>query len=287
MAAVGPRAPRSHRLRKRARPIATYLWVLAVLVPFLFPFAWMLSVALKRPDEIFVFPPNFLPRDPTLANFDKALSPVFLRYGWNSLLVAALTTAVAVFLAVLAGYAFSRLRFRGRRALLVTIIMTQVLPLAVLVVPIFAIMRSLGLIDTYRGLVIAYLTFTIPVAVWLLRGFFNAIPHDLEEAALVDGCTRLQAFVRVILPLSGPGVAATASWVFFVSWQEFMFALTLTIDRSMRTLPVGILDFVGEHVTDWGALMAASVLISLPVFVLFYFIQQQFVAGLTKGGLKG
>jgi ABC-type glycerol-3-phosphate transport system permease component len=254
---------------------------------FALPFAWMISVALKQPDELFTFPPHLLPSRPTLENFASAVTPSFLRYGLNSAVVATLTTVITLAVATFSAYSFSRLKYRGRKALLVLILFTQLLPLAVLIVPMYRIMGGLGMLDTYPALVVAYLTFTIPVGVWFLRGFFAAIPYEIEEAAQIDGASRLQAFLHVVLPVSLPGISATATYVFFVTWQEFMFALAFTTSKSMRTLPVGILDFIGEHQTNWGVLMAASVLVCLPVFVLFFAMQRQFIAGLTRGAMKG
>lgn len=272
-----------HRLRR----FIVYLLVIIVVGGFLFPFVWMVSVALKGQGEIFTFPPRILPENPTLDNFKVALDPTFIRYGLNSLLVAVITTVVTLFFAVFSAYAFSRLQFPGRRALLVLIILTQLLPLAVLIVPMHRIMSGMGLLNSYPAIIIAYLTFTVPVAVWLLRGFIASIPFEIEEAALMDGCTRLQAFLRVILPLSVPGLTATGTYVFFITWQELMFASAFTITKDMRTLPIGVLDFIGERVTDWGGLMAASVLVCVPVLLLFMFIQRQFIAGLTRGAVKG
>jgi len=254
---------------------------------FVGPILWMVSVALKSPQETFRFPPTFLPEWPTLENFAKALNPGFLRYALNSILVAGLTTVLTLSFAVFSSYSFSRLKFRGRKPLLVIILLTQLLPLAVLIVPMFRIMSSLGMINTYPALIIAYLTFTIPVAVWFLRSFFHNIPYELEEAAMMDGCTRMRAFFSVILPLSLPGISATGSYVFFVTWQELLFSLAFMTSKDMRTLPLGVLDFIGEHITDWGALMAASILVCVPVFLLFIFMQNQLIAGLTEGAVKG
>lgn len=264
-----------------------YLLVVIVVVGFLLPFSWMLSTAIKTTAEIFTFPPRIFPQNPTLANFEVAIDPTFLRYGLNSLLVASLTTVVTLFFAVLSAYAFSRLRFPGRRLFLSLIILTQLLPLAVLIVPMHRIMSNMGLMNTYPALIIAYLTFTVPVAVWFLRGFIAGIPAEIEEAAMIDGCTRFQSFIRVILPLSVPGITATATYVFVLTWQELMFASAFTVTRDMRTLPVGVLDFIGERTTDWGGLMAASVLICIPVLILFMFLQRWFIAGLTRGAIKG
>lgn len=276
-------ASRAHLLQRAT----VYLLVAVVIVGFLLPFTWMLSTAIKTTAEIFTFPPRVFPDNPTLANFEVALDPTFLRYGLNSLIVATLTTVVTLFFATLSAYAFSRLQFPGRKLWLSLIILTQLLPLAVLIVPMHRIMSSLGLLNSYPALIIAYLTFTVPVAVWFLRGFIAGIPVEIEEAAMIDGCTRFQSFVRVILPLSVPGMTATATYVFVLTWQELMFASAFTVTQDMRTLPIGVLDFIGERTTDWGGLMAASVLVCIPVLILFMFLQRWFIAGLTRGAIKG
>jgi len=211
---------------------------------------------------------------------------VFIYFFLNSILIASTTTLLVVFVTIFCAYSFSRLKFPGRTSLLSIIILTQLFPLAAIIVPIYIIMSRVGLINTHFSLIIAYLSFTVPISVWLLRGFIQGIPPELEEAAMVDGCGRLQAFIKIILPLSRPGIAATAAYIFFVSWQEFMFALTFITDEYKRTLTVGILDFVGQYTTDWGSLMAASVCICLPVFVLFLILQKQLITGLTRGALK-
>lgn len=286
MAATATNRRPAHRGQLVQR-VLVYALVLIVIVGFLLPFTWMLSTAVKTTAEIFTFPPRVFPDNPTLDNFEVALDPTFLRYGLNSLLVATLTTVVTLFFATLSAYAFSRLQFPGRKLWLSLIILTQLLPLAVLIVPMHRIMSNLGLLNTYPALVIAYLTFTVPVAVWFLRGFIAGIPVEIEEAAMIDGCTRFQSFIRVILPLSVPGMTATATYVFVLTWQELMFASAFTITKDMRTLPIGVLDFIGERTTDWGGLMAASVLVCVPVLILFMFLQRWFIAGLTRGAIKG
>jgi len=156
-----------------------------------------------------------------------------------------------------------------------------------MIVPLYKIMNSLHLINTYPALVLAYLTLTLPVSIWMLRGFIQNIPADMEEAAMVDGCTRLQAFWRLIVPLARPGIAATAVWIAVVTWQEFLFALAFTTTRDMRTIPVGMADFQGQYGIRYGELMASSVMVSMPIIVLFFFLQRYFVAGLTAGATKG
>lgn len=273
--------------KKLIRQSIIYILVALLLIFVLFPFAWMVSIALKTPEEQFRVPPTLLPSHFTLQNFlTLSQHPVFIHFFLNSILIASTTTLLVVFVTIFCAYSFSRLKFPGRTSLLSIIILTQLFPLAAIIVPIYIIMSRVGLINTHFSLIIAYLSFTVPISVWLLRGFIQGIPPELEEAAMVDGCGRLQAFIKIILPLSRPGIAATAAYIFFVSWQEFMFALTFITDEHKRTLTVGILDFVGQYTTDWGSLMAASVCICLPVFVLFLILQKQLITGLTRGALK-
>lgn len=273
--------------KKLIRQSIIYILVALLLIFVLFPFAWMVSIALKTPEEQFRVPPTLLPSHFTLQNFlTLSQHPVFIYFFLNSILIASTTTLLVVFVTIFCAYSFSRLKFPGRTSLLSIIILTQLFPLAAIIVPIYIIMSRVGLINTHFSLIIAYLSFTVPISVWLLRGFIQGIPPELEEAAMVDGCGRLQAFIKIILPLSRPGIAATAAYIFFVSWQEFMFALTFITDEYKRTLTVGILDFVGQYTTDWGSLMAASVCICLPVFVLFLILQKQLITGLTRGALK-
>ncbi|RLE14973.1 carbohydrate ABC transporter permease [Candidatus Aerophobetes bacterium] len=278
---------RSTKRTKIFSKTVIYLLVILLMLFVLFPFFWMASVALKSPNEQFKVPPTLFPTSPTLVNFFSALRyPFFLNYLFNSIIVASLTTLVVISVTILSAYSFSRIKFYFRKFFLVLIIISQLFPLAAIIVPIYIIISKIGLIDTYFSLIIAYLSFTVPISVWLLRGFIAGIPQELEEAAMVDGCSRLQAFLRIILPLSKPGIAATAAYVFYVTWQEFMFALTFITTESKRTLPVGILDFIGQYETNWGNLMAASIFVCLPVFILFMILQKQLVAGLTKGSLK-
>ena len=210
-----------------------------------------------------------------------------MRYFLNSFIITLSTTFLVIFVSIFSSYAFSRLKFIGRKFVLKFIILTQLFPLVVIIIPMYMVFAKIHLIDTYISLIIAYLSFTVPVGVWILRGFFKGIPYSLEEAAMVDGCTRLQAFLKVVLPLARPGISATSVYIFIVTWQEFMFALTFLSDQKMRTLPVGILDFIRQYGINWGGLMAASTLITIPVFIIFLILQKQFIAGLTQGSIKG
>jgi multiple sugar transport system permease protein/raffinose/stachyose/melibiose transport system permease protein len=279
-----------HRQRRRKilmqRSVLIGLEILLAVV-ILLPFLWMVSVSLKPPTEPFSIPPRLLPHQPTLDNYKNAFQADFRRYFLNSIIVSLATMFLSISIGLLAAYGFGRFKVPGGKALLVGILLAQMFPVATIIIPIYKIMRDLDLINKYPSLIIGYLTLTLPVSIWMLRGFIRGIPPDLEEAAMVDGCTRFQAFRRVILPLSGPGIAATAVWIAVVTWQEFLFALAFTTRRDMRTLSVGILDFIGQFHTDYGELMAGAVMVSLPVVALFFFLQKSFVAGLTAGATKG
>jgi ABC-type glycerol-3-phosphate transport system permease component len=263
------------------------LFALLVAVLYGTPLLFMISTSVKLPDAVFTTPPTLLPRAITLDNYRAILGLDYVRFFFNSLVVAAGTTVLALVFGIGSSYAFSRLHFRGRKPLLIAIILTQLLPLAVLIIPVYRIARSLGLLNTYPGLMMAYLTFDLPVAIWLMRGFYVGIPRELEDAAQIDGASAFQAFRQVTLPLAIPGIMATAAYCFFMAWQDFMFALVFMTDNDKRTLPLGVLSYIGEHQTDWGKLMAASVLLMVPVFVIFALVQRQFVVGLTRGAVKG
>lgn len=260
---------------------------LLLVVVVMLPFLWMFSVSIKPANEPFSIPPRLWPENPTFDNYESAMYPEFGRYFLNSVIVSLLTMILSISVGLLAAYGFGRFSFPGMRVLLVAIILAQMFPVATMIIPLYKIMNGLGLINTYASLVLAYLTLTLPVSIWMLRGFIRNIPPDLEEAAMVDGCTRLQAFWRLVVPLARPGIAATAVWIAVVTWQEFLFALAFTTTRDMRTIPVGMSDFQGQFGIRYGELMASSVMVSVPIIVLFFFLQRYFVAGLTAGATKG
>ena len=264
---------------------------MAVLIVFtaliLFPFYWLMASALKSSDQMFHIPPLWLPTEPTLDNFQRLFQGAFPTWFQNSAIVALSTTAIGLILAALAAYSFSRFHFRGNRPLSMLFLLIQLFPVAVIVIPLFILWTNLKLTNTYWSLIITYLVFGLPISTWLLIGFFNAVPIELEEAAMIDGSSRLGALIRVTLPLSLPGLAATAIYVYLVAWNEFFFALTFMNSQEMRTIPVGLTSFFAEHSVDWGGLMAASTLASLPVVILFGILSRYFVQGLTSGAVKG
>ena len=267
--------------------------LIAVLCMFaLLPLLWMFSTSLKGSAEQFLSPPHWIPQQPTLENYtriffsERRTSGNFGTYFLNSLYISLMTTVLAIAIALPAAYAFSRFKFPGKDSAYFAVLARNMFPLIVFLIPIFTIMRTLGWINTYTGLIVAYLTFTLPLAIWLLKGFFDGIPNELEKAARIDGCTRFGAFLRVIVPLTASGMTAAGVNAFIQAWNEYGFARQLTESASMRTIPVGLAYFFTENTADWGGLMAAAFLFSVPVVVLFMIIQRFFIAALTSGAVK-
>jgi ABC-type glycerol-3-phosphate transport system permease component len=274
----------------KRRPVANAALYLAAGVVGLFsvaPFAWMFLTSLKPDGEIFRRTPAFWTSHPQFGRYTDVLDAGFATALRNSVIVAVGTTLAGVAVAALAGYALARFDLPLRRYLLLMVMAVQMFPLVVLIIPLFVVMKALGLLDSWVGLIIAYLSFTTPLAIWLLRSFFETIPRDLEEAAMTDGATRFGAMVRVIFPLAGPGLAATAIFSFIAAWNEFLFALTFVKKESLRTLPVALSSFVGQEQADWGAIMAASVLFTIPVVIFFLAVHRRLTTGMVAGSVTG
>lgn len=268
--------------------IITYGFLTLATVLLVFPFIWMLSTSFKTSAEIFAEVPKWFPNQPTLDNYRTLFQETgFLQYFKNSVIVAVSTTIVTLFIAIFFSYGLSRFKFRGRMLFLNSLLVSQMFPLVLLIIPIFAIFIKLDLIDSYLSLIIAYCTFAIPFATLMMKSYFDGIPKDMEEAAFIDGCTPVSAIFRVVIPLAAPGIAAVGLFSFILSWQEFIFALTLTSSDSMRTLPVGISLMVGNREVLWGQLMAASAMVTTPVVIVFIYFQKYLISGMTMGGVKG
>ncbi|MCL4515076.1 MAG: carbohydrate ABC transporter permease [Firmicutes bacterium] len=274
--------------RKIARYLFVYFSALAVMFVSVFPFLWMLSTSLKRNRDIFSLTPKIIPPVATIEHYATVFSQSnFPRYFMNSAIIAVATTFLGIGVAALAAYAFSRFRFAGKKMLLVMILAVQMFPAVVLIIPLFIVMRRLDLLNTYQGLVITYITFTLPFGVWMLKGFFDAIPNELEQAAMIDGCGRMGAFLRVVLPVAGPGLAATSIYSFIAAWNDFMFAITFINKEEMSTLPMALQSFFGQFTVEWGPVMAASVIFTIPVLGFFLVVQKQLTTGMVKGAVKG
>ena len=267
-------------------------FLLFMLIYTALPMVWMLLTSIKSGFAAMAFPPEWWPSEPTLASYRNLLDPQnsvgrdFLRFFWNSLIVSTLTTILAVIVAVPAAYAFSRFRFPGRRFLFFSVLLRNMFPAVIFLVPLFILMRFLGLVNTHGSLVLTYLTFGLPLAIWLLKGFYDNIPVQLEQAARIDGATRFQAFILIVMPLSVPGIIATAIYSFIGAWNEYIYAYTFISRNDQLTLPVGVQRFFSENTTDFPGLMAASFMMSVPVVVLFLVLQKYFVRALTEGAVK-
>jgi multiple sugar transport system permease protein len=267
--------------------VLTYLGLAVGLVFADFPVLWMLFTSLKSNTEIFALPPRLLPDQFTIVAYLSIFNdPTKVRFFINSYLVAGVVAVLTVLVAILTAYAFSRYSFKGKNALNVFIISTQTVPPITLLIPYFGMVVAFRIFDTYFALILTYLVFTLPYAVLLMTGYLNTLPKELDEAVLIDGGTSWSALWRVIVPLSVPGIVATAVYTFLLAWNEFLFALTLTKSMEMRTVPIGIELLMGQHAFEWNEMMAMSVLGSLPLLILYLFAQRYFLAGMTAGSVK-
>jgi len=259
-----------------------------VVVNGFFPALWILLTSLKTEAELVSKPITWWPHNPTLQNYVRAFSdqPLF-SYMTNSALVAIGSTILSLLVSALAAYAIARLNLKRRQLILTCIVASSMFPLVTLLVPIFETMRSVGLLNTYTALILPYTVLNLPVCTLVLVGFFQSIPKDLENAAMIDGCTRMGALWRVVVPLAAPGVFTAGILAFVNAWDEFLLALSLNASASMRTLPVGITLYQGEFTFPWPIISAALIVAIVPIAVLIALFQERVVGGLTQGGLKG
>ena len=269
------------------RFLTLYLPLIVILLFILFPFYWTFITSIK-PDTELYGAVTYWPRQVQWENYTKLFTTTvnFLAAMKNSFIVAAVTTVVSLTASTLASYAFSRYRFAGRREMMALFLSNNMFPTVLLLIPLYSIMRNLGLLYTPWALVLAYTTFTLPFSVWLLNGFFNDLPLSLEEAALVDGCNRRMAFFNIILPILGPCLVATGVYIFMTSWNEYTFAVMFT-NNATRTIPVALKSLIGQLGVDWGLLTAGGIITIIPVCIMFFFAQKRLVEGLTAGAVKG
>ncbi|MDR3470169.1 MAG: carbohydrate ABC transporter permease [Devosia sp.] len=268
------------------------IFILALSIFAVLPMVWMVLTSIKTQFAALQYPPEWWPANPTLDQYTTLLNPAsdvgreFLGYLWNSVWICTVTTILGVVVAVPAAYAFSRFRFPGRAWLFYAVLLRNMFPAVVFLMPLFILMRWLHLVNTGWSLVLTYLTFGLPLSIWLLKGFYDNIPVQLEQAARIDGATRFKAFILIVMPLSSPGIIATAIYSFIISWNEYVYAATFLNDQDKLTLPVGLQRFFTEYTTNWPGLMAASFIMSVPVVVMFLVLQRYFVRALTEGAVK-
>jgi len=266
--------------------IVLVLSVIAVYIPIF----WMISTSLKTSGEVFLWPPSIIPRHLVLDSYKELFVPEnrYFLFFRNSLIVSATTTVITLVAGVLAGYGLSRFRFRARSAILVYFLITQMFPFSLILLTLFLFFGSLHILNSYFGLVLAFVGISLAFSIWMLKNYFDTIPYDLEEAALIDGSGRFSTLTRIILPLIGPGSIATAIFIFITSWNEYLLASTLAMSEAIRTLPPGLsMSYMSFVKISWNGLMAASVVASLPSVIIFAFLQRWFIQGMAAGAVKG
>ena len=265
----------------------SYTILLLVGLAVLTPVLWMLSTSLKNDTEIFTIPPRWIPMDVTVIAFQRIWTDYpFARYFFNSFFVVSVSTLISLAFSCLAGYGASRFHFRGKGMFLTFLLVTQMFPSIMLLIPFYKIIQTLGLINTHTALIMTYISFTIPFCSWMMMGYFQSIPKELDEAAAIDGSGRFRTFYQIVLPLALPGVAATAIYSFITGWNEYMFALVLTQSETMKTVPVGIGQLIGQYKVMWNDMMAASLVAIIPLIIIFLFFQRFLISSLTAGAVK-
>lgn len=277
--------------KKNWKRLWIYIFAALICVFSVFPFLWMVSTSFKPPTEIYQYPPALVSPKPTLEGYETILNANsgsfnFIRWIGNSLVVSVLSTVISVIVAALGAYSLSRYRFAGRGGLLYTIMITQMMPASLLVIPLYIIMMQMKLLDSMFGLTLAYIAFTVPYCTWSLKGYFDTIPTALDEAARIDGCNSLKAFYRVVLPLAAPGLVSTSIFAFVTCWNEFMFASVFMKNYDNWTIPVGLTTFKGQYATNWNGIMAGGVIITVPVVLIFLLMQRYLIEGMTAGAVK-
>ena len=279
---------RSQQRTRRVLDLVTLLAAGLVVVFSVFPLVWTFVTSLKLEEDIVTQTLQYLPRHLTWQNYvtlwRQSGFPILVA---NSVVVTSMTGLICLTIGTLAAYSFSRYRFRGRGKLLIFYLVIRMFPVVLMIIPLFVMLRNLGLLDSRFGLALAYTAFLLPLCIWMLKGFFDAIPPELEDAARIDGCTRLGALFRIVLPLARSGLVTTAVFIAISAWNEFLFALMLTTSQGSRTWPVGLQLMVGEFQLPWGPLSAGGIISIVPIVLFFALVQQSLIRGLTSGAVKG
>ncbi len=276
--------------KKRSGMINNVLTYGACLIGSIFvlvPVLWMVSTSLKTEPETFAIPPRWIPETVTLDSYRAMwVDYPFLYYFRNSIIVTLAAVAISVSISCLTGYGVTRFRFKGKESFLGFVLLTQMFPSVMLLVPYYKVLNTYGLNNTLIGLGLVYISFTVPFCSWMMVGYFKTVPLELDEAAIIDGCSRWQAFTRITLPIVIPGVSSSAIYAFVTCWNEYMFANLLMADEKLKTVSVGIAELNGYYKIMWNDLMASSVVASIPLVIGFIFLQKYFIGGLTAGAVK-
>jgi multiple sugar transport system permease protein len=284
-----------YKIKKYFKRIILYILVIILTFIILFPFYWLIASSLKTTAEIMSGKQSLLPTYITIEHYVTLFTPgalyggvlkLFQIYILNSLIVASSTTILAILLSIFTGYGFARFNIKGKGTLMTLMLFLYMFPGILLVIPLFKFISQFGLSDTFLGLIVVYTTFCIPFCSWLLHSFFTAIPIEYSEAAMIDGCSKLGAFVRVELPIAGSGILSAAIYCFITAWCEYLFASIIIISDVKKTVPLGLVMYMGQQYIEWGPLLAGGVVVTIPVMLLFFPLSQRFLRGLTAG-IKG
>ena len=275
-------------LKRLLKSAVIYAVLILLVLLTLLPLGWIISTSLKPSVEIFANPPYWIPKKITFGNYRNVFTASSIPIAFlNSLIIALLCSFMALLLGSMAGYAFARFQFRGKSFLSLFMLLSQMLPLTVLMIPLYYMENRAGLVDTKFGLACAHLVIALPLVTWMSKGYFKGLPHEIEEAALVDGCSVFQNLTRIVLPLLRPALAATGIYAFISSWNEYALANVLTRSEVSRTVPLALNDFSTFFKVNWGDTMAAAVVITVPIIIVFLSVQKQFIEGLASGAVKG
>jgi multiple sugar transport system permease protein len=278
---------KARHLASGLRRTARYFLLTIITLAVTFPFVWIVSSSLKGDIEVIAYPPTLMPKAPTFGAYIAIFRDyAFGKYFTNSFVIAVGATALSLVVGSLAAYSFSRLRFPGDHLLLLSLLGALMIPSIVLIIPLYVILNKLGMIDTHIGTILANCSYCVPLVAWMMRGFFSTIPGELEDAGRIDGCSYLGVLFKIIVPLSAPGLAASAIFILLVVWNEFPFALVFTMERA-KTLPVVTSEFIGVFEISWSQLAAAAVTTSVPILVFILIFQKKLISGLTQGAIKG
>lgn len=274
--------------RKIIRHSVAYLALGVLIIIALFPYFWMITCAIRDQNEIFISPPKLWSSNVSLDSFERILTETKLpRYMLNSLITSLMATAMCIFCAIPAGYALARFQFKGKNTVTTGILLVKLLPQTATLIPLYIMLVNVRLINNSFGLAFTHLFIMVPYTIWMSRGFIKTIPFTVEEAALIDGCNKIQAIVKVVLPMISSGLFAVGLYAFMLSWEEFLFAYTFTGSEASKTITVGLSTLIGEDTSDWGGIMAASIMMGLPVLIFFFSVQDTFIKGIVGGAVKG
>ena len=277
----------NNKISKYNRHNATYIILIVASVIMLFPIFWMLSTSFKNMTDIFKMPPSFLPKPFDMSAYHKIwINYPFVNYFANSLIIVFASTILSIILSCLGGYGASRFHFLGKGSFLTFLLIVQMFPPIMMLIPFYVMLTNYGIINTHLGVILPYVSFAIPFCTWMMMGYFDTIPKSIDEAAYIDGCSSLKTFLRVVLPISVPGMAATGIYTFLRGWNEYMFALTLVSSEKMKSVPVGIAQLTSENRTLWNDMMAASAVAGIPIIIIFLFFQKYLISNLAAGAIK-